>query len=195
MIPNYAHSLGGQKMAIINRQKAINEYYKNPIICKNCTNIISPSKNQKISEIKRKIFCNHTCAAEFNNRNRVIKPKEKKEKKARILVEKFNFLIGKTKQEVFDKHSNWQSARTSIRRFAAYVFHQSGKNKSCFNCGYNKHTEICHIKAVSEFEKEILIEVINHIDNLVALCPNCHWEYDNNILKLRDRAVGSSSLS
>lgn len=44
--------------------------------------------------------------------------------------------------------------------------------------------EIAHIKAVSEFEESSTIAEINSIDNLIALCPNHHWEYDNGIIKL-----------
>lgn len=54
----------------------------------------------------------------------------------------------------------------------------------CAICGYDKHIEIAHIKAVSDFEDSVKISEINSINNLIALCPNHHWEYDNNILKL-----------
>jgi len=39
---------------------------------------------------------------------------------------------------------------------------------------------VCHIKAVSDFDENTPIVIINSIDNLMALCPNCHWEFDNN---------------
>ena len=38
---------------------------------------------------------------------------------------------------------------------------------------------MAHIKAVSDFNDDTLISEINDIDNLIALCPNHHWEYDN----------------
>jgi len=34
--------------------------------------------------------------------------------------------------------------------------------------------EIAHIKAVSEFGDSATLKEINHIDNLVGLCPNHH---------------------
>lgn len=49
----------------------------------------------------------------------------------------------------------------------------------CQRCGYDKHVEACHIKPISSFPNDTLISVINHKDNLIALCPNCHWEFDN----------------
>ena len=33
-------------------------------------------------------------------------------------------------------------------------------------------------------EKDAKIEEINNIDNLVALCPTCHWELDHGYLVL-----------
>lgn len=56
-------------------------------------------------------------------------------------------------------------------------------------CGYDKFVEIAHIKAVSEFDESALISDINSIDNLIALCPNHHWEYDNGVLILRNNKV------
>ena len=53
-----------------------------------------------------------------------------------------------------------------------------------FRSGYDKHYEVCHIKAVSDFSEDTPITVINHIDNLVALCPNHHWEFDNGLLDI-----------
>ena len=50
---------------------------------------------------------------------------------------------------------------------------------SCSKCGYDKHVEICHIKSISSFSDETLLNTINHESNLIALCPNCHWELDN----------------
>ena len=60
----------------------------------------------------------------------------------------------------------------------------SDNEMKCAVCGYDKHVEIAHIKAVSEFSDDTTIKEINSIDNLIALCPNHHWEYDNGVLKL-----------
>lgn len=89
-----------------------------------------------------------------------------------------------TKGELFNSRKNWQSARTAIRKSAKRVFEKYNKIPKCAICGYDKHIEIAHIKAVSEFEDSAKVSEINAIDNLIALCPNHHWEYDNKILKL-----------
>jgi len=181
MIPKYAHSLGGKVNGEIQRKKALENYYKNPKFCKNCKNIIEIRENQKVAEVKLKKFCNRTCAGTFNNKDR------KKVKKDKVLKEPkipFKWLINKTKIEIFTNHKNWQSARTSIRRHAKFIYDSEVREKICKNCGYNKHIEICHIKSVSSFQDDIKISEINRRENLIALCPNCHWEFDNGILKL-----------
>ena len=89
-----------------------------------------------------------------------------------------------TKGNLFNNRKNWQSARSAIRRDAEKVFNNSDKAKKCAICGYDKHVEIAHIKAVSDFEDSAIIAEINSIDNLIALCPNHHWEYDNGIINL-----------
>jgi len=49
----------------------------------------------------------------------------------------------------------------------------------CEKCGYDKHVEACHIKPISSFSDDTPIDVINAPENILALCPNCHWEFDN----------------
>jgi hypothetical protein len=51
--------------------------------------------------------------------------------------------------------------------------------KVCTHCGYSKHVEVCHIKAVSEYPLDTKLSVINDPSNLILLCPNCHWEFDH----------------
>lgn len=50
---------------------------------------------------------------------------------------------------------------------------------SCDKCGYAKHVEACHRIPIREFPLDAPIYEINSPDNLMALCPNCHWEFDN----------------
>ena len=97
-------------------------------------------------------------------------------------IKKIEPVSSKTKKELFSFRKNWQSARTAIRKDAQKVFDQSGKPYKCAVCGYDKHVEIAHIKAVSEFDDSALLTEINNSDNLIALCPNHHWEFDNGIL-------------
>lgn len=90
----------------------------------------------------------------------------------------------KCKGELFKKRKNWQSARSAIQRNARKKFFKENPNPKCIICGYSNHVEVAHIKPVSEFEENAPIEEINDINNLIGLCPNHHWEYDNGILIL-----------
>lgn len=94
------------------------------------------------------------------------------------------------KGELFKSRKTWQGARSNIRRHAERVYSASSKKKCCYKCGYDKHYEICHIKAVSKFDDNALIQDINSIDNLIALCPNCHWEFDNGVFTIEDLSHG-----
>lgn len=58
----------------------------------------------------------------------------------------------------------------------------------CEKCGkeytedYRKDKN--YIKKISSFELKNKLEEINSLENLVYLCPNHHWELDNDILKI-----------
>lgn len=93
-------------------------------------------------------------------------------------------ILLKTKEELLSTRKNYQSYRSAIRQYAEKQYKDSGRELKCAVCGYDKHVEIAHIKAVSDFDGSATIAEINSIDNLIALCPNHHWEYDNGILKL-----------
>ncbi len=183
-------SLGGIARGKIQRQEALDKYYKNPNFCKECFKTIQVLSGQKLCITRKKKFCNHSCSAKFNNRNL---PKQEKKirfcKKCLITVVlgrdricdacKMPDFGERTKADVFDSRCNWQSARSSIRRHAVLVWKRSGKKLECDVCKYDIYVEIAHINPVSSFSKEATINQINAIDNLKALCPNHHWEFDN----------------
>lgn len=54
-------------MAVIQRQKALNFYYQNPNICKQCKEIIRVGDNERPAQTRKKKFCNNSCAAVYNN--------------------------------------------------------------------------------------------------------------------------------
>ena len=95
-----------------------------------------------------------------------------------------SFIMDLTKGEVFGRRKNWQSARSSIRKIAKEVYLENTEHPACEVCGYDKHVEVAHRKAVSEFDDNITIREINSIGNLIGLCPNHHWEYDHGMLEL-----------
>lgn len=102
----------------------------------------------------------------------------------KLELKKQSPILSKTKEELLKDRKNYQSYRSAIRKLAEAAYKNSNKPCECYICKYNKHIEIAHIKAVSEFDNSATIAEINSIDNLVALCPNHHWEYDHGMIKL-----------
>ncbi len=85
-------------------------------------------------------------------------------------------------EEQYTKKNHRSSAYSYIRWHAREIVLKD--KTSCSNCGYSKHTEVCHIKPIQEFENNSTLNEINCIKNLIRLCPNCHWEYDHKLLKI-----------
>lgn len=178
--PYDALAKGGRNAAKVVKTKYLNKYLENPNICEYCGKEILPRENEKVSATKSKKFCNLSCSSKHRNEHRIKKePKEKEPRKP-----KERFLPERRKGELFSNRKNWQSARSTIQKWARIAYDESGGKKQCFVCGYTHYIEICHIKPVSDFGDEALVKEINDIKNLVALCPNHHWEFDNKILKL-----------
>ena len=59
-------------------------------------------------------------------------------------------------------------------------------DKCCQVCNYEKHVELAHLRGVADFDKKTLLKEVNHKDNILVLCRNCHWEYDAGMLDLAD---------
>ncbi len=94
------------------------------------------------------------------------------------------FLINTVRKgDLKDKYS-YQCYRSFIQSNARSTYLLSDKPKVCCICGYDKYFEVAHIKPVSSFPDDCLIKDINNLQNLIALCPNHHWEYDNGFLSL-----------
>jgi len=211
-------SIGGKVRAIQQRQEAIQRYMDNPNICKFCNKIILVRSSQRVSDVKKKKFCNKKCAASFNNRGRIrgsgvavcIKCKVlislRKNKSGVYVKRKYcvdclkdlrannassrfhgnsscDFVAKLTKKQVRERRGNYQSARSSIRNHACQVYRNSfGVTRICSYCDYDKQADVSHIRAVGDFSDDTLVVIINDINNLVALCKRCHWEYDNGFI-------------
>jgi hypothetical protein len=101
--------------------------------------------------------------------------------KMRIFTIK-NTPIGLYRKRMTEKgyHPSWLHAQ--VRQFAR-SWNGVLQTTPCQNCGYEKHVELCHKKRITSFSDDTLIGIINSPDNLLVLCPNCHWEYDNGLLQ------------
>ena len=165
--------------------------------CSKCTNC-GRSVCRKQGEINKSktgnFFCDRSCAAIYNNQKYPKRFKESKCKKCDLPIhggytyckpcyENNHYLDNKTLEQAI-KNRKDSNRYTGIRWNGRLVYRASNKPKCCCRCGYSKHYEICHIKAIKEFDLNSLVREINSIDNLIALCPNCHWELDNGLLKI-----------
>jgi hypothetical protein len=198
MITLKAQKIGGQIMAERQRQKAIELYMQDPNLCLFCEKAIGIAEGQKVSEVRKKKFCNHSCCASYHNRASTKRPpkiriclacKQPAKSRSGLCLKCHNQQLTKasgkqTKSELFGKRSGYQSARSHIRRHAALSYARSEKPACCFICGYDTYVEVCHIHPVRDFPGGATLAEINHPDNPVALCPNHHWEFDHGILKI-----------
>lgn len=172
---NHPNSAGGKATAIIFKEKARAEYYNNPKICAKCNNIIELRDNEKISITKKKKFCGKLCQINYNKDRKKHKPEK---------IPAVNIILNMTKSEVFKRYKSYQSARSTICKHARRVFFRSGLPKECKVCQYDTHIDIAHIKSVSSFPDDAKISEINSSENLMALCPNHHWEFDSGLIKI-----------
>jgi len=188
------------------REKAVALYLATPNICEYCGNVITVAAHQKVTEVRRKRFCNNSCSVRYRNSSISLErvclecgcPYETPKLRNRRSRSKYcpscrsikisrQRKVKRSKQEVFAVSKNWTAARAYISRHARYVYETSGNEKSCAICGYAVHIEICHIHPVHEFPLETSVEEINRLSNLVPLCPNHHWEHDHGMLHIAGR--------
>ncbi|MCK5617299.1 HNH endonuclease [Candidatus Pacearchaeota archaeon] len=158
------------------------------LVCKYCgSKFIRPLKNINRS---KNHFCSLRCAVTFNNINRPKKSKTKKCKCGNTI-----FIRATYCKQCDPRFVDW-SKRTlkDLNKFGNYNKHRylrdnslrEYRNKcninSCLICGYDKHIDVSHIKAVSKFDVNTPISKINNINNMVPLCKNHHWEFDHGLI-------------
>ena len=126
-------------------------------------------------------FCSRSCSNSYNNS---LVPKRIK-KQYTCIVCGVNILSRRKyckncglnkdhllKDIMYTKH-NKASAYALVRTRARSIM--KNEPQVCNKCGYDKHVEVCHIKPISSFSENTLVSVINDKNNLILLCPNCHW--------------------
>lgn len=168
--------------------------------CKNCQKIFTRQK-RLINGCGNK-FCSQSCAATFNNKIYIKKEKiynsceccsatipvnrsycNKCVKKGKHLGGGKN-ILDRTLGEIIGAKEGC-SRYTSIRSNARTIMHQY-TNMTCQYCGYSTHVDICHIKPINSYSLDTKVSVINDVSNLLCLCKNHHWEFDNGILPLEE---------
>jgi hypothetical protein len=93
-----------------------------------------------------------------------------------------------TKGELFKNRTTWQNARSAIQRHARITYFESAKHTHCcmITCSYATHIDVAHIKPVCEFTDDNTVAEINKKENLMGLCKNHHWEFDNGYITIND---------
>ena len=66
-----------------------------------------------------------------------------------------------------------------IRMHSRRLIDSLGIDKVCSCCKFEHGVQICHIKSISDFPEDTPLNEVNSIDNLILLCPNCHWLFDH----------------
>lgn len=141
--------------------------------CKGCYDK-HKSNNQKTFKncnICNKICRGKRCQSCYNQRN-------KNKQLGMTIFDLHNSL------SVKDKHPSWKS---SYIRLLNRTWNKELLTKPCANCDYDKHVELAHIRAISDFPPTATLGEVNAKENVIQLCPNCHWEFDNNQLDLNQR--------
>lgn len=151
--------------------------------CKNCG---AKTNNPK--------FCSRSCSSSYNNRGNPKRHKTKKCANCDNLVISQRKFCKDCKSILYNDWDNItikdikvkaKYQRSShIRENARRVFSKHNPNPKCVVCGYDKHIEVCHKKPINDFELDTPVSVVNNIKNLIPLCPNHHWEFDNGLLLL-----------
>lgn len=184
--PGYNASKEGREKFLLNLR---NVYNSNPKLCKECLNIIPYEK--KINK-----FCSKSCSGKFNNKNRKAKVLTKSCKNCFELIQSNrklckecyleikNVLNNKTIAEAETMNGKQASKYRNIRNNAYSNAKKFELQKICNYCNYSKYVELCHIKPIHKFTKDTLVSEVNKKENLIYLCPNCHWELDHNLIRI-----------
>lgn len=134
-------------------------------------------------------FCCRSCAASTNNRihtKRSVEgschscgcPLRSSRKYCKKCFVENRFMKDMTLDEaIYTKHH--RSSAYALVRSRARATDKAINTKSCEQCGWDKHVEVCHRKPISEFHPTTMLSEINAEENLLILCPNCHWLFDH----------------
>jgi hypothetical protein len=164
--------------------------------CKNCNKEITKYEKDTRESKSGFVFCSRSCSATHNNPITKLKYLDKNCINCNILYRPTN---NKTLTCSLlcnmENYSKSIKASTIIKRTGANAYDSIRKNArsyskyilplKCMKCDYDKHYEVCHIKPIRDFDATTCtVYDINNKQNLIHLCPNCHWEFDNGLTSL-----------
>lgn len=154
-----------------------------------CANCDVPTNNPR--------FCNSSCAAIYNNKERIRTPWKGYARKIyscpkcgkildRYRVKSCRDCRRRDFESVtladLKKSGSRNAYDTVVRSHARSVALRAGLLKKCAICGYNLYVDCCHLTPVCEFAESTTLGIVNRPNNLVGLCRNHHWELDHDKL-------------
>jgi len=176
MTRSEAGKLGAKKTSLLFRKRALDKYYANPNICLNCGGKICVMKDEKVRTVRIKKFCNHSCSAQYSNKNRAIpklcivcsQPRSPWAKKYCSLscqaAERSKIAILNATRS---KTPKLATGSTALRKFLFTI-----KGSQCWSCGWNKINPItgkCPL-TMNHIDGD---STNNTLDNLELLCGCC----------------------
>lgn len=178
------------------------------VLCKKCEIEFDKDPSQ-IRRTNNNNFCSRSCAASYNNVGIAHNPPvvrlcklcadeytcSKQHRSRTLCKDCWDKLETKTdyyKQltlghyheiaSVKYKHPSWINSHV---RIFARSWNKLLTKLPCQVCGYVPHIELCHIKPISDFSVDDTLGSINSPDNILVLCRNHHWEFDNGYLNIK----------
>lgn len=151
-------------------------------------------------ETKNPKFCSSSCSASYHNRKNPKRLLSREcvdcGKRIRYNVKRCKECFDQTRTDALQsltlgeirelyKDKTGMAVASKIRGYGKYIYNKSDKPKHCAACDYNKHYEVCHIRAIKNFPDTATMFEVHALDNLIALCPNCHWEFDRGLLVIK----------
>ncbi len=149
--------------------KSINKYNDSPKYCKGCETKIPYEKRSNV-------FCNHSCSAKTNNKNKLINRCLHCNK----LIHKPKLYCNNTCQHAY----KWQIRLNEIEKLGLVPSKNPRMAKKYLKQKYGHNCSIC---SISEWQNKKLVMILDHINgnsedwllvNLRLLCPNCDSQTD-----------------
>jgi len=178
-------------------KKALENYYANPVKCKNCWSIIQVPDGVKPAEIRRRKFCSQACSAKYNNQG---KTRHHKGNTCRVcsklILAQQNFCSADCREIHYSKRKLDRNKRSggyvvSWRQRTKHraVFYKGG---CCELCGYDKSVRALQFHHLLKGEKDFNISSVSkswqsikgELDKCILLCSNCHAEVHEGIVSL-----------
>ncbi len=179
--------------------------------CEECGKELRILKGEYNKSENKHFFCNKSCSAKYNNRNRerkindVVWIGEGKKKgynkcpicgkskfyKSELCQDCRNKEKRKIKERTLgsyiDGHKYLTTKCSEIRKDARRTIEESKRERVCAYCHnheFDDILEVHHLKGILEFDRNATIGEINNENNLVWLCPNHHKMLEMGLIKL-----------